>query len=132
MNPRHSSAERLADGYLRNPQVSVTVKEFNSRKISVIGQVRKPGRYGYHEGMTLVEAIADRPFKEQLRSPQFVGITLFFSINLTWQLFFFSTVLSEVPWDKEETKVFTAVVTLVACGVPPLLTLVCGQHTNRG
>ena len=51
-------SERLADGYLRNPQVSVTVKEFNSRKISVIGQVRKPGRYGYHEGMTLVEAIA--------------------------------------------------------------------------
>ena len=34
------------------------VKEFNSRKVSVIGQVRKPGRYGYHEGMTLVEAIA--------------------------------------------------------------------------
>jgi len=51
-------SERLSDGFLRNPQVSVTVKEFNSRKVSVIGQVRKPGRYGYHEGMTLVEAIA--------------------------------------------------------------------------
>jgi len=51
-------SERLSDGFLRNPQVSITVKEFNSRKVSVIGQVRKPGRYGYHEGMTLVEAIA--------------------------------------------------------------------------
>jgi len=51
-------AAGLSDGFLRAPQVSVTVKEFNSRKISVIGQVYKPGRYGYHEGMTLVEAIA--------------------------------------------------------------------------
>ena len=50
--------ERLSDGFLLDPQVSVTVEEFNSRKVSVIGQVRKPGRYGYHEGMTLVEAIA--------------------------------------------------------------------------
>ncbi len=51
-------SERLSDGFLLDPQVSVTVEEFNSRKVSVIGQVRKPGRYGYHEGMTLVEAVA--------------------------------------------------------------------------
>jgi len=50
--------DALADGYLRNPQVSVIVQEFNSRKISVLGQIRKPGRYDFHDGMTLVEAIA--------------------------------------------------------------------------
>jgi protein involved in polysaccharide export with SLBB domain len=51
-------AERLSDGFLLDPQVSILVEEFNSRKVSVIGQVREPGRYGYREGLTLVEAIA--------------------------------------------------------------------------
>jgi polysaccharide export outer membrane protein len=50
---------RLADGYLIDPQVTVFVKEHNSRQVSVIGQVQKPGRYPYRIGMTLVEAIAE-------------------------------------------------------------------------
>lgn len=50
--------ERLADGYLRNPQVSVLVKEYKSKKISVFGEVRKPGTLTYAEGMTVVEAVA--------------------------------------------------------------------------
>ena len=79
----------------------------------------------------LVEAIADRPFKEQLRSPQFVGITLFFSVNLTLLLFFFSTVLTEVPWNREETKAFTQVVTFVGNGVPVLLTPFAGALMGR-
>ena len=33
--------------------------EFNSRQVAVIGEVKKPGRYPYRDGMTLVEAIAD-------------------------------------------------------------------------
>lgn len=49
---------RLADGYLRSPQVSILVKEFNSRKISVFGQVRKPGTMPYGEGMTIIEAVS--------------------------------------------------------------------------
>ena len=49
----------LADGYLVDPQVSVLVREYNSRKVSVIGEVQQPGRYPYRQGMTLVEAIAD-------------------------------------------------------------------------
>lgn len=51
--------EKLADGYLRNPDVAVDVLEFNSRKISVLGQVREPGRYPFRDGMTLVQAIAE-------------------------------------------------------------------------
>jgi polysaccharide export outer membrane protein len=35
--------KRLQDGYLRNPQISVLVKEWNSRKVNVLGQVGKPG-----------------------------------------------------------------------------------------
>jgi len=51
-------ARRLKDGFLKNPQVSVMVKEWNSRKISVIGQVQKPGSVPYFPGMTVVDAIA--------------------------------------------------------------------------
>jgi polysaccharide export outer membrane protein len=50
--------ERLADGYLRDPQVSVLVKEYKSKKISVLGQVQKPGTLVFTEGMTVIEAIS--------------------------------------------------------------------------
>lgn len=50
--------DRLADGYLRDPQVSVLVKEYKSKKISVFGQVRKPGTLAYVEGMTVIDALA--------------------------------------------------------------------------
>ena len=50
--------ERLKDGYLKNPQVTVLMKEWNSRKISVLGQVKNPGSVAYHPRMTIVDAIA--------------------------------------------------------------------------
>lgn len=50
--------ERLSDGYLKNPHVSVMVKEWNSRKVSVLGQVQKPGAVVYFPSMTIVDAIA--------------------------------------------------------------------------
>lgn len=49
---------RLADGYLVSPQVSVFVKEYRSKKLSIFGQVRKPGTLAYTEGMTIIEAIS--------------------------------------------------------------------------
>lgn len=48
----------LADGYLRDPQVSIWVKEYRSKKVSVFGQVRNPGTLPFAEGMTVVEAVA--------------------------------------------------------------------------
>ena len=51
-------ATKLKDGYLKNPQVSLMVKEWNSRKVSVIGQVQKPGAVAYFPNMTIVDAIA--------------------------------------------------------------------------
>jgi polysaccharide export outer membrane protein len=50
-------AERLADGILRNPQVSVLLKEQTSKKVVVMGQVSKPGTYPYTPAMTILEAI---------------------------------------------------------------------------
>ncbi len=50
--------ERLSDGYLKNPQVSILVKEIRSRKVSVFGQVRRPGTLSFSDGMTIVEAVS--------------------------------------------------------------------------
>lgn len=50
--------KRLADGFLVNPQVSILVTEYNSKKVSVIGQVKRPGKLRYAEGMTVIDAIA--------------------------------------------------------------------------
>lgn len=49
---------RLKEEYLRNPQVAVHVKEWNSRKVSVLGEVGKPGPIQFFTGMTIVDAIA--------------------------------------------------------------------------
>jgi protein involved in polysaccharide export with SLBB domain len=50
--------ERLREGYLKDPQVTVVMKEWNSRKVSVLGQVQKPGPVAYHPHMTIIDAIA--------------------------------------------------------------------------
>jgi protein involved in polysaccharide export with SLBB domain len=49
---------KLKDRYLTDPQVIVTIKERNSQKISVLGQVTKPGQVAYYPNMTIVDAIA--------------------------------------------------------------------------
>lgn len=47
----------LAAGYLKHPQVSIYVKEFNSKKIFVLGEVQKPGTFPFDDNMTIVQAI---------------------------------------------------------------------------
>jgi protein involved in polysaccharide export with SLBB domain len=49
---------RLADGYLNDPVVSLTVVEINSLKCSVFGQVAHSGTIKFTPGMTIIEAIA--------------------------------------------------------------------------
>jgi polysaccharide export outer membrane protein len=49
---------KLKDRYLKDPQVVVTIKDRNSQKITVLGQVSKPGQVGYYPNMTIVDAIA--------------------------------------------------------------------------
>lgn len=48
----------LRNGYLKNPQVTVFLKEFNSQKIFVLGQVNKPGTFSFEDRMTVVQAIS--------------------------------------------------------------------------
>ena len=49
---------RLADGYLRNPQVTIDVDQFRSQNVFVIGEVRSPGKYALTGSVTLIEALA--------------------------------------------------------------------------
>jgi polysaccharide export outer membrane protein len=48
----------LADGFIKNPQVTVTPREYRSKKITVVGMVKQPGTFQYTENMTIVEAIS--------------------------------------------------------------------------
>ena len=49
---------KLADGYLRNPQVTVEVEQFRSQSVFVMGEVRSPGKYTLTGSVTLIEALA--------------------------------------------------------------------------
>lgn len=51
-------AARLAAQYLRNPQVTVTVKEAASQKITVDGAVTRPGVYEMRGSTSLLQAVA--------------------------------------------------------------------------
>ena len=50
--------QKLADGYLQNPQVSLSMDEYKSQRVFVMGEVRAPGAYQLTGDMTIIEAIA--------------------------------------------------------------------------
>ena len=49
----------LAKDYLRNPQVEVKVREFQSQFVSVVGEVNSPGRKPIRGRMRLVDALLE-------------------------------------------------------------------------
>ena len=65
---------KLKDRILKDPQVVVTIKERNSQKVSVFGQVARPGQVVYYPKMTIVDAIAS--------AGGFTGIAAKNSVNL--------------------------------------------------
>ncbi len=50
--------DRLAKGYLKGPQVGVSVDQYRSQQIFVMGEVRSPGTFQFMGSMTLIEALA--------------------------------------------------------------------------
>jgi len=52
-------ATLLADGYLKRPQVAVSVKESNSQRVYVTGEVKKPGAYGLRAERSLRALLAE-------------------------------------------------------------------------
>ena len=51
--------DRLADGYLVSPQVTVSVAEYKSRKAFLFGEVKKPGTYFVRRKTHLLELISE-------------------------------------------------------------------------
>ena len=49
---------KLADGWLRQPQVSVRVVDRQNREVSVLGQVNEPGSFPFKERLNLMQAIS--------------------------------------------------------------------------
>jgi polysaccharide export outer membrane protein len=43
---------------LRDPSVAIDVKEYNSKRVVVLGQVQKPGSFPLTPGFTLIQAIS--------------------------------------------------------------------------
>lgn len=51
-------AEKLGEKYLRSPNVTVLVKEYNSQRVTVDGSVKKPGVYTLKGKTTLTQILA--------------------------------------------------------------------------
>jgi polysaccharide biosynthesis/export protein len=51
-------AARLARGFVRDPQVRVTVQVHRSKTVSVVGELTRPGTYPLTEGRTVVEVLS--------------------------------------------------------------------------
>lgn len=49
--------EEKLGAYVRTPHVSLFVKEFNSKKVYVLGQVARPGTFPYEDGMNIIQAV---------------------------------------------------------------------------
>ena len=47
---------KLADGYLKNPSVSIEVESY--RAFYILGEVRAPGSYSYKNGINVLKAVA--------------------------------------------------------------------------
>ncbi len=60
---------------LSDPSVIVQVKEYNSRRVTLLGQVAKPGTFPYTPGLTLIQAIS--------QSGGLTGIANVDRVNLT-------------------------------------------------
>lgn len=51
-------SEMLKEGYINDPQVTVLVEEFVSKRIFVLGQVKKAGSFPIRTRMSVIEAIS--------------------------------------------------------------------------
>jgi polysaccharide export outer membrane protein len=47
----------LADGYVRNPQVSVEIDQYHSQNVYVLGEVRAPNKYSLPGNSTLIDVL---------------------------------------------------------------------------
>jgi polysaccharide export outer membrane protein len=55
---RQVSDRLMAEKILTKPSVVVSVKEYRSKRVTLLGQVQKPGSFSYTADMTLLQAIS--------------------------------------------------------------------------
>jgi polysaccharide export outer membrane protein len=48
----------LSDGYVINPNVTVRIKGYKSKRVYVLGQVKSPGTYSLDKETSLIEIIS--------------------------------------------------------------------------
>lgn len=72
-------ARRLSERYLRNPQVTVTVKEAASQKVTIDGAVTQPGVYEMRGRTTLLQAVAMA--RGPLREANVEQVAIFREVN---------------------------------------------------
>jgi polysaccharide biosynthesis/export protein VpsN len=51
-------AKLMEDQILTDPSVSISIKEYKSKRVEVLGEVQKPGSWPLEPGMTLLRAIS--------------------------------------------------------------------------
>jgi protein involved in polysaccharide export with SLBB domain len=68
---------------LTDPQVTLVVTQYNSKKVSVVGAVQKPGSLSWAEGMKLVDAISLAGGLTSLADGDHVRITRVVGANRT-------------------------------------------------
>jgi len=61
--------------FIRQPSVSVFVREYNSKKIYVFGEVKKAGTFPYEDGMSIVQAITLAGGFEKLADKNRIAVT---------------------------------------------------------
>lgn len=66
---------RLAGDFLKDPQVTVLVRQQSSRKVYVFGQVAQAGTFDYRPGMTVIEAITIAGGFSALAAPNRTRVT---------------------------------------------------------
>jgi polysaccharide export outer membrane protein len=65
---------RYGEKYLKNPQISVLVKQARTETITVDGSVQTPGVFPTSQGMSLIKAIAMAKGLDQLANPKEVVV----------------------------------------------------------
>ena len=65
---------RLADGFFKNPQVTVSIEQYRSQRVFVTGEVRTPAAYALTGDMTLIEALAQAGSTTQFASDEVIVV----------------------------------------------------------
>src|SRR5262245_30667867 len=64
----------LANGYIKNPQVTVLIEQDASQRVFVMGEVRAPGPYQFAGELSLIEALARAGSTATTAAPQVLVI----------------------------------------------------------